>query len=309
MSGRNAANPFPRHSVTSGRAHEVPLLRAVYASTERTLGRGYRMTHRALSPLLSNEEARLVFDDGSQFAFSVRDPYWSRLASRSFSYEPELAHVLRMVQDTGYSFVDAGANLGFWSVLASSRAFGSRPAIAVEASASTFRGLQRNWELNGRRFGIRQNAIYDRNGARVHLTDGDPASRQIADYAAGESVTTVTLDAVARDADFERGAPLVVKLDVEGAEVAALRGASNLLTADVLLICEEHGSDSQHTMTRHLKNDLGLWVAYVDHRGKVHVIDDIETLARIKTNRFAGYHVVATKSANAFRRRIENCSA
>ena len=67
----------------------------------------------------------------SRFPFG--DGYWSLLLDRSFVYEGEIEQFLRSVADVDYSFVDGGANFGFWSVLASSRPFGSHPVIAIEA--------------------------------------------------------------------------------------------------------------------------------------------------------------------------------
>ena len=76
-----------------------------------------------------------MLNDDARFAFPFGDGYWSLLLDRGFVYEGEIEQFLRSVADVDYGFVDGGANFGFWSVLASSRPFGSHPVIAIEASS------------------------------------------------------------------------------------------------------------------------------------------------------------------------------
>jgi hypothetical protein len=60
-------------------------------------------------------------NDDSRFVFDLRDPYWARVLAPGFTYEPEIEGVLRAFADMPYTFVDAGANLGYWSILAPAR--------------------------------------------------------------------------------------------------------------------------------------------------------------------------------------------
>ena len=72
--------------------------------------------------------------------------------------------------DVDYCFVDGGANFGFWSVLVSSRPFGSHPVIAIEASSANAAKLERNAELNGGRFKVLHRAIGSTTGNQVWLS-------------------------------------------------------------------------------------------------------------------------------------------
>ena len=91
--------------------------------------------------------------------FPFGDGYWSLLLDRGFVYEGEIERFLRSVADVDYGFIDGGANFGFWSVLVSSRPFGSHPVIAIEASSANAAKLARNAELNGGRFKVLHRAI------------------------------------------------------------------------------------------------------------------------------------------------------
>ena len=75
-----------------------------------------------IDPNQDGWEVVVLLNEDSQFAFDLGDPYWARLLARGFVYEPEVERVLRAFADAPYTFVDAGANLGYWSILVSSRA-------------------------------------------------------------------------------------------------------------------------------------------------------------------------------------------
>ena len=284
----------------------VTTVRTLYALTEGTFGRGYRFSLRLIKAFLGNREAKVVFEDGSQFSFPIADAYWSRLAAPRFQYEPEIAHVMKWFKDVDYTFIDAGANYGFWSVLASSPTFRSKRAIAVEASAETFAVLERNCVLNARRFEIRHNAVFDKDDVELGLSSGHHTARHLTTESALETVCTVTLDTLAADAGIAPDSRVIIKLDVEGAEASALAGARRLLEGDTLLIYEDHGGDESHAITHHIRDELGLEVSYIEREGGVVPIDKTSRLTKIKTNHFVGYNFVASRPGTHFHRRLSS---
>ncbi|WP_205757016.1 hypothetical protein, partial [Lactobacillus crispatus] len=92
--------------------------------------------------------------------------------------------------------------------------------------------------------------------------------------------------------------PVVVKLDVEGVEIEALNGVGGLMRRDCVVICEEHGSDRTHGISRHLIEEMSLSVFVFDpDLGRFARLDGVETLDRIKKHAWVGYNVFATSSA------------
>ncbi len=79
----------------------------------------------------------------------------------------------------------------------------------------------------------------------------------------------------------------------------ALAGAAKLLRRDCVVICEEHGLDRSHGITRHLINELSLHVFVFDPE-LCHFIrlDGVERLDRIKKHAWVGYNVFATSSTS-----------
>ena len=121
--------------------------------------RGFSVGCRVITSMIDQREIVALLNDDARFAFPFGDGYWSLLLDRSFVYEGEIERFLRSVADVDYCFVDGGANFGFWSVLVSSRPFGSHPVIAIEASSANAAKLARNAELNGDRFKVLRRAI------------------------------------------------------------------------------------------------------------------------------------------------------
>src|SRR4051812_28623993 len=73
----------------------------------------------------------------SLFRFQLSDPYWSQLICPGFAYEPEVRAVLNATRHLAPSFLDCGANYGFWSVVASDPAMGLSRVVAIEPAPGT----------------------------------------------------------------------------------------------------------------------------------------------------------------------------
>ena len=97
--------------------------------------------------------------DDAIFEFPYGDGYWSKLLNRTYHYEDELELLFQDSADVDYTLLDCGANYGYWSVLVSSKPFGSHKAIAIEPSGQNFPKLANNARINGNRFEAMKCAI------------------------------------------------------------------------------------------------------------------------------------------------------
>jgi FkbM family methyltransferase len=227
------------------------------------------------------------------------DYYWSFLCLPRFNYEASVRALIADARDVNFGFIDAGANFGYWSVLASSRWGGSRPVVAIEAAADTFRRLEDNRSLNGNRFTALNRAIGPVSGERVLIYGVKHEQRTtVAPSDVAKPIldsVTITLDEIAAMPEFARVDSFVVKLDVEGVEVAAFAGARRLLEGDSVFIYEEHGSDRSHATTHHVLKSLGMRVFWLGE-GPGEEIRNPDRLDVIKTSRRYGYDMVASRS-------------
>ncbi|MEC9347372.1 MAG: FkbM family methyltransferase [Pseudomonadota bacterium] len=127
-------------------------------------------------------------------------------------------------------FVDAGANAGSWTVLASG-AVGSR-TVAIEPVPDTADRLERNIRVNdlALRVEVFRGGLSDAGGELRFTTDFDTVNRIARDGEAGVALPVRRLD------DLLAGrVPALVKIDVEGHEARVLAGAPDLLGAPGLL--------------------------------------------------------------------------
>lgn len=261
--------------------------------------RGFSVGCHALSAVIGRQDIIVQLDADARFAFPLGDGYWSLLLDRSFRYEHEIDRILKAVADVDYTFVDCGANFGFWSVLTTSPHYGSHPAIAIEASHSNYQKLVRNAGLNGRRFQTLHRAIGAAPGrAWLHGSKHEAFSiRGSDDDDAGEFVEVITLDDLLDEDIIRAGQRLIVKLDVEGMEIAAIKSGQRLLEREVMLVVEDHGSDRAHSVSRYLLDKRGFSIFVLDPQSEDLVaLRELSALDRIKENASIGYNIFATNS-------------
>jgi FkbM family methyltransferase len=151
---------------------------------------------------------------------------------RAGVYEDGTTRLLEEILSEGMTVIDCGAHIGYYTLLAARRVGESGRVFAFEPHPESFGALQKNIALNGYRNVVTlQEAVADQAGLRTlyaskRRTGTDslyaPASRS-----GGLAVQVTTLDEFLEG----EGWPQIhlIKLDIEGAENAALDGAQKFL--------------------------------------------------------------------------------
>ena len=260
--------------------------------------RGYNMCANLLRTTLPERGIQVRLNPDAVFEFPYGDGYWSKLLNRTFSYEDELELLFRDSADIDYTLLDCGANYGYWSVLVSSKPFGSRKAIAIEPSGQNFPKLANNANINGNRFEAMKCAIGAARGtARLSGTKHEAFSIA-GDQSDGEEVPVLALDNLLDDGKVAVNGKFLIKLDVEGVEIEAMKGGARLMQGDSVLLCEEHGNDPQHTVSRYILEQTPLTLIVFDPRSnRLETVTDLSILDRIKVSTHVGYNVFGTASA------------
>src|ERR1700755_2712334 len=190
---------------------------------------GYIACANLLRKTLPERNIAIKLNSDAVFEFPYGDGYWSKLLNRSFRYEDELELLFRHSADIDYTLIDCGANYGYWSVLVSSAPFGSHRAIAIEPSSQNFPKLANNARVNGNRFDLMKCAIGSTRGT-AHLTGTKHEAFSIAgNDSGGEEVPVIALDNLIDDGKVSATGKYLIKLDVEGVEIEAIKGGSRLL--------------------------------------------------------------------------------
>lgn len=232
------------------------------------------------------------------FEFPYGDAYWGRLLNNRQVYSPDIEHFLLAIRDTDYLFVDCGANYGYMSAIITSDRFGNKPAMAIEAAPETFEILKRNASNNHDRFDIRHRAVFSKSGETANIYGEKHEARSILADKGEKSkgtVETLALNDLRPWIDAHGGKPVLLKLDVEGVEIDAMKGASGLQEYQMLVIFEDHGCEKTHQVTRFFMEDLNMKV-YVSEKSGCREIRNISELNRIKNNPRVGYDFIASNS-------------
>lgn len=148
-------------------------------------------------------------------------------------------------------FVDVGANVGFYTVLAGGAVGAS--CLSLEPVPATFDQLRKNVRLNEieESVDLRNVGIGAESGT-LRFTDGAGANNQVVTEAeqTGIEVPVASLDTLL---DGEREGVIVIKIDVDGWEAEVLRGAKQMLSrsgplALIVELCEgdRYGFDETH---------------------------------------------------------------
>ncbi len=289
---------------------QIKALRVIGTSL-RVLSFIFPSTRECFQPfgfgLLSRFIGNALFDRENQFtislgkgseahlSFYLNDMYWSSLLIPGADYESEIREVLDRVLIPGVIFIDCGANIGYWSVYATT-CLKQEEIIAVEAFSPTYDQLRRNAELNGG-FQCILAALSDSDGDEVWLGGNNHASMslqkgQTASKGQGTWIKTITLDTIYRrfiHLQFER---IVVKLDVEGMETRVLSQALELLDKKPLIIFEEHGKDKECITSLYLSENLGYKLYRWDNdMGLLEL--NIDAIKKFKRNKRVGYNFFA----------------
>lgn len=180
------------------------------------------------------ESARVTDAWGNTYIVpSLRDPIAFYLLIDGM-YEPWTVKLLLELLSPGDIFVDVGANIGLFSVLASQCVADTGQVLAIEASPSVFPYLQENIRLNQtKNVRLEQIAILDRNEQQVTFYEAPSDHFGMGSLApqfreSNITVSTRRLDSFLDTIKFRNVD--VLKVDVEGFEKLVLDDAQNLLT-------------------------------------------------------------------------------
>ncbi|WP_315756757.1 MULTISPECIES: FkbM family methyltransferase [unclassified Bradyrhizobium] len=260
--------------------------------------RGYNRCANLLRLALPERDIAVKLNPDAVFEFPYGDGYWSKLLNRDYHYEDELELLFLGTVDVDYTFIDGGANYGYWSVLVSSTPYGSHKAIAIEPSSANFAKLANNARINGGRFEVMKRAIGASRGT-AYLTGTKHEAFSIAGGAAGgEQVAVMALDDLIDDGNVAASGKYLIKLDVEGVEIEAIKGGARLLATDSMVLCEEHGQDRNHTVSRYILDETPMQLMVYDPAsGRFEIVTELSILDRIKASAHVGYNVFGTASA------------
>lgn len=272
--------------------------------------RGFWRVARILCTILGVKERQWVtLANGLKFSIDLRDPYWNRLISPQFHYEPELHHLLKKLAGEDYVFLDCGANMGYWSCHLASNLHGNKSVYSIEPLSSNFSLLKSHLERNSLQATLYHHAVSDKADESVTLykPGGHASVSLIGDAAAdnmpSETIKTLTLDSLLADLPSDTQ-NIFIKLDVEGVEIRALKGAKELLKRNPLIFYEDHGNEPESPISRYVLEELGYRIIHITDDGEWLPMDSIDVINMLKTDAMKGYNFLAFSEECRFKEKL-----
>lgn len=211
-----------------------------------------RLIHRKVNRYFRRPETAVAFRTETVWGFAVEGHTLDIVQRFLYLYgiwEPNLSHFLRERLAPGDGFVDVGANIGYFTLLAAERVGPEGFVVAVEASPAVFPRLEAHLAMN-RVENVRALAVAaaaEPGTVRFwHAPDANLGRSSILPGAGFRDAGTVP---AARLADLLAPAEIartrLVKIDVEGAERGVIEGLlPGLATArrDLEIVVEVGGN-------------------------------------------------------------------
>lgn len=171
-----------------------------------------------------------------------------------------------LIMRRGETFIDLGANVGYYTLKAATEYNNHIEIISIEANPSNYKALCRNISCNGFTKVIALNkAVSDRKGivklyghvtsSNRLLTDDFSISAEY-DNQSSIQVESDTIDNILKENNIKKAD--VLKMDIEGAEVLALKGATETLKKLRKIIVEIHGNTLEEVKSILLNNKFNV---------------------------------------------------
>jgi FkbM family methyltransferase len=237
-------------------------------------------TNGATARLPNGRTLTIARDSGINIASSL---YWNGLNG----YEPHTSKTLRFFFERCSTFVDIGANYGYYTLLGA--LWNSKlKIVSFEPVPKIYEGLTRNLVANdlGQVVETFQVALSDVSGKAVFfLPKGDDADTEstgtlaIDSWQKHKGAPTLEVQTMRFD-DFEATHPMKVdmaKIDVEDFEAGVLRGMRNTIRRDrPFIVCEILPRDHRNEETRKLVEELGYTPYWITTCGSYVRVDDFD---------------------------------
>ncbi|MFC3123543.1 FkbM family methyltransferase [Pseudoroseomonas globiformis] len=204
-------------------------------------------------------------------------------------WEPWIEKIIAAAVKPGMTFLDVGANFGYYTLLGASWVGATGRVYSFEANPKIFRHLEKSVSING--FGGRVKL----HNLAVHSTEGTLRFGYTDEYSGGGStmgaphgaheveVRAAPLDVLLADVPFVQ----VMKVDVEGAEPYVFDGARQLMerSPNLTLVVEFHEGSTRPILSplQYLQNfvDLGFGLSLIEPAGLTPPMTPQEILTKL----------------------------
>lgn len=188
--------------------------------------------------------------------------------------QPGVRKAIEKYLSPGDTFVDAGANIGFFTVVGAKIVGQRGKVIAVEMIPETAQALRAHIAINGlENVTVIEQALADAAGDEIiaHMPAGHVGQATLLPETLGGEptnkvrVTTTTLDLICASIDKVD----LMKIDLEGAEALALKGGESMLAMTKRVVFEARPGDKGAGATADALEAAGFQISEIDKYNKL----------------------------------------
>ena len=267
---------------------------------------GYRGVGRLFRPLSQIGRLRCVeavqpLGSNRHITFPAFDYYWGPFLWTGRPYEEDVEAIFRRLAPLQHKLlIDCGANIGYWTVKLSDPRYGFDRIIAIEPNSFVYGYLKRNAAAVGGNVTAMKKAIGGRDGETVLIDEtAGHAVGMVGDV--GVPVETVSIGSLLAARRSSSRGTVIVKLDVEGGEIDAIRGAEGEHGFDLLFIFEDWPRSGM-TVTGYVIG-VGYLVFGMNREGRVQALTSVAEAIAFNAANSVGYqpsNLIATRQPDRF---------
>ena len=208
---------------------------------------------------------------GSKMLLDASDLVVSKTLYFTGVWEKEVTSLIKVITKQGMVFVDIGANIGYFTLLGAKLVGKTGKVFAFEPDVNNYALLTKNIELNMYdNVALANKAVTNRvNTANLFIDTENSGNHKL--WASSKEQEQVSVGTTSIDSFLESYnvcSSIIVKMDIQGAEMAALQGMDKLIRAnpDIKLIIEfwpagirGYGDSPKELLDRLLKYDFNIY--------------------------------------------------
>lgn len=187
------------------------------------------------------------------------------------SYELANLHRFAQIVKPGGIVFDIGAHAGYYTLLASRLVGSTGSVFAFEPLPHNLNFLEKHLSLNHLRNVVIQPVAVSEKSGQAKFEPGESNYTGRLSDRGYQVIQTIALDEEITGAVLPR--PNVLKIDVEGAELLVLHGASGMISHSRPSIFLSIHSRDNHFACRRLLEDLGYWIEPVKSKKEDQFLD------------------------------------
>jgi FkbM family methyltransferase len=219
----------------------------------------------------------------------------------------DMVFAMKFLRSTD-TFIDIGANVGVYSILASAEIGAS--TICFEPIPQTYFNLVKNIDLNSitHKVNALNIGLGSKNG-NLSFTKNNDTVNHVATLSEIEKGEFIQVDVRKLDDvlnDFELGDAIFVKIDVEGFETEVLKGADNLLKNNALkgVIIELNGSGERYSYDENWIHNL-----FIQHGFSPYSYNALDCNLNLLMEKESNHNTIYLREINFVKERLDSAKA